>query len=752
MEYTSEILDVYKKMMTEGKLLSDVKLQECYETFRGKFGPDKLKSLDGEVLLNTLFNHSSKDSLVYWLEFKNDDEFSTNKFGGIAGGSAIKFGIYRRKEDGKWISGSSKDMKELSVQDAITIAREKRDLLIKGAEIVSSMLANYEDQTYQELQNDLYNAIENLSDAAWVHKYFHMLFPEKIDDFHSADYQRFYLIKLHEIPVSDKGKYAVTGQIMRAAKSLNIPIHKFTAVLGELFGSPHKYWRVGTRDGDKNSYWDKMRNGGYVSIGWPSIGDLRELDYSTDSKARVQLKELLNQHYPNDPRAIGKSASQILSFVRYIQPDEIVLAADGETVLGIGRVTGKYQYINGLQFPHTIEVQWLMTDSFQLPNVYEGKLTTVNAYKDHQNILDIEKRVSGITVPDETGLDPLTGILGQVEGVLKRKKQVILYGPPGTGKTYWAEKVCSEAAARKVFGKTFDSLDVNEQMVIRGNGRDAGLVRMCCFHPSYGYEDFIEGIRASVSNGQTLFSLQAGIFKKLCNDAGENPDRDYYLIIDEINRGDISRIFGELITIIEVGKRGKQILLSISGESFSVPQNLYIVGTMNTADRSIALLDVALRRRFGFVELMPDTEVLGEVTIEGLPLGLWLGEFNKNICMYVGRDARNLQIGHSYFMENGRAINDFDLLRKVIHEDIIPLLEEYCYGDYLTLSKILGNALVDTDNQMIRHELFKPSKKEELIAALQETCPEISTSSKAQVEDSESDSVIDNDETIGAAE
>jgi 5-methylcytosine-specific restriction protein B len=201
------------------------------------------------------------------------------------------------------------------------------------------------------------------------------------------------------------------------------------------------------------------------------------------------------------------------------------------------------------------------------------------------------------------------------------------------------------------------------------------------------------------------------------------------LIIDEINRGNISRIFGELITLIENEKRGKKMILPLSGESFSIPENVYLVGTMNTADRSIALLDVALRRRFGFIELMPDYSLLLNVTIEDLPVGLWLSELNKRIVEHAGRDARNLQIGHSFFMEKGEPIKDFDQLRRVIEEDVIPLIEEYCYGDYIAISKIIGSNFVDKEKQEINRELFNTGRESDLINALLEPTPEIATSS-----------------------
>ncbi|WP_241422489.1 5-methylcytosine-specific restriction endonuclease subunit McrB [Candidatus Contubernalis alkaliaceticus] len=122
---------------------------------------------------------------------------------------------------------------------------------------------------------------------------------------------------------------------------------------------------------------------------------------------------------------------------------------------------------------------------------------------------------------------------------------------------------------------------------------------------------------------------------------------------------------------------------------------------MNTADRSIALLDVALRRRFGFVELMPDYSLFQGVSFEGMPLGEWLKELNKRICENIGQDARNLQIGHSYFLEKEKAVTSADRFGMIVKEDVIPLIEEYCYGDYGTMSKILGSGIVDVKHQMI---------------------------------------------------
>ena len=270
-----------------------------------------------------------------------------------------------------------------------------------------------------------------------------------------------------------------------------------------------------------------------------------------------------------------------------------------------------------------------------------------------------------------------------------------------------------------------------QALVLGGDDQQGGLVRLCSFHPAYGYEDFLEGFRPEPVNGQMHFILRDGIFKKLCNDAETQPDHKFYLIIDEINRGDIPRIFGELLTVLEKDKSGKSILLPLTGRPFRVPSNIFIIGTMNTADRSIALLDTALRRRFGFIELMPDINILSDAMVGGIPLGPWLKALNERICEYVGRDARNLQIGHSYLLEKGRPVGDFATFAKILQEDILPLLEEYCYEDYSILEKILGPGMVDLKNQQIRQELFDQKNRDILIQALLAPVSDITTSQQA---------------------
>ena len=392
----------------------------------------------------------------------------------------------------------------------------------------------------------------------------------------------------------------------------------------------------------------------------------------------------------------------------------------------------------------------------------EGLQTTVHRLKRFPvNLVEAEKRslVGPVVAPPRPstsvsrgGVSPrLDGASGRIQSVLERKGQVILYGPPGTGKTYWAERTALDLASFSLAGKPFDELSEDQKAVVVGGPESLGMVRMCCFHPAYGYEDFIEGYRPELHEGRMTFALRDGIFKQVCRDAEIYPDRRFYLIIDEINRGDIPRIFGELLTVIEKDKRGKPVILPLSRSAFRVPPNVLLIGTMNTADRSIALLDTALRRRFGFVELMPDVTLFGEAQVAGIPLGPWLDALNRRICEHVGRDARNLQVGHSFLLEAGQPVKDASRFFRVVRDEIIPLLEEYCYEDYDALHNILGGGLVDLPNRSIRHDLFEEPTGPELVQALLAPCSDILTSfravTKVEVEEGGDETGEEEDET-----
>jgi 5-methylcytosine-specific restriction protein B len=214
-----------------------------------------------------------------------------------------------------------------------------------------------------------------------------------------------------------------------------------------------------------------------------------------------------------------------------------------------------------------------------------------------------------------------------------------------------------------------------------------------------------------------VFKPRDGIFKKLCQDAAKTPDRPHYLIIDEINRGDVPRIFGELMTVLELDKRDQKILLPLAAGVLSVPRNLYIIGTMNTADRSIALLDAALRRRFAFVELMPDPTLLRHLQAGPLGLAEWLAALNQRLRMHLAHDGRSRQVGHAYLL-TALPVSSVAAFARVLRDEIVPLLQEYCGDEFIILQETLGTGLVDAAGATIRHDLFEPNREDDLVAAV----------------------------------
>lgn len=241
------------------------------------------------------------------------------------------------------------------------------------------------------------------------------------------------------------------------------------------------------------------------------------------------------------------------------------------------------------------------------------------------------------------------------------------------------------------------------------------FVERTTFHQSYAYEDFVEGLRPVKSEedpGDISYDVVPGVFRGVCTRAADDPHNKYVLVIDEINRGNIAKILGELITLLEDDKRAGgdnplKVTLPYSGDEFEVPSNVYVIGTMNTADRSIALLDVALRRRFAFVELMPRPQLLRGIHVESaetvVPLEPLLRSLNKSIRQYLDRDH---QVGHSYLLEVARAddAERADVLEFVWNNRIVPLLEEYFYSQRDRMAEVLSPFRTDVESDREQDE------------------------------------------------
>ncbi|WP_191992186.1 McrB family protein [Peribacillus tepidiphilus] len=313
------------------------------------------------------------------------------------------------------------------------------------------------------------------------------------------------------------------------------------------------------------------------------------------------------------------------------------------------------------------------SSKYQLDN-FEG-LTIINKVEPtHVTITETDSQNS---LTRETNSLYESPTLNKIINLLERNPNLILYGPPGTGKTYYVNQL----------KKYFDFSEI------------------ITFHQSYSYEQFVEGITAKVDQnlGQLTYIIEKGIFRNISEYARNNSEKKVALFIDEINRGNVSKIFGELITLIEKSKRENEseetsVKLPYSKEYFTVPKNLYIIGTMNTSDRSVALIDIALRRRFSFFEITPNftffeqTNEKIENTIKAI----------KNINGYIKKviDKEHM-IGNSYFFSllNKNESELDDEIKYIWVYQILPLLQEYFYTNPKTITDVLGSLVLDSDQR-----------------------------------------------------
>ena len=318
---------------------------------------------------------------------------------------------------------------------------------------------------------------------------------------------------------------------------------------------------------------------------------------------------------------------------------------------------------------------------------------STEAYKDTFELID-RWRANGGAAPRPDPKAPSEDFDPQAEGSgVPFPLNTILFGPPGTGKTWEA---VSHAVAI-MDGKAPEELaqtEARERVKARfAELREEERVEFVTFHQNYAYEDFIEGIGPVLDRNDLRYEIRHGVFKRISSRAREHPGKRHVLIIDEINRGNIAKIFGELITLIEPSKRSggedeAVVTLPYSQEPFGVPGNLYLVGTMNTADRGIALLDTALRRRFDFIEKMPDVGLV-EKDIEGVNGQSMLEAMNKRITVYLDREH---QIGHTYLI----GVTTVGGLAEVFQRRILPLLQEYFYDDWAKIRSVLSeNPFID---------------------------------------------------------
>ncbi len=440
---------------------------------------------------------------------------------------------------------------------------------------------------------------------------------------------------------------------------------KGTTSVDEESNSIH-YWLYSPGGGAE--IWDDCYKNNFMAIGWDQIGDLRL--YESKEAMKQAMKEKV------DPtKSYLHAAHATWQFANEMKPGDIVFVKKGLHLL-IGRGVVESEYIfddTRAHYKNTRKMKWTHKGEWQHPGQAAMKaLTDITPYTSYVSNLNAifendlaEEEEQDFDYPiydaemfldevfmDETSYESLVNLV-------RNKKNVILQGAPGVGKTFAAKRLAYSMMGEK---------NPHRVMTVQ-------------FHQSYSYEDFIMGFRPS-ANG---FELKTGVFYDFCKKAEIDGDNEYFFIIDEINRGNLSKVFGELFMLIEGDKRGTELRLLYSDEKFSVPKNVYIIGMMNTADRSLAMMDYALRRRFAFFEMKPGFRVEGFIDYRK---SLDSEKFNRLIhCVeelneIISGDeslGEGFCIGHSFFCNLSQVTDQ--TLKGIVDYELTPLLKEYWFDE-----------------------------------------------------------------------
>ena len=439
--------------------------------------------------------------------------------------------------------------------------------------------------------------------------------------------------------------------------------------------------------GEGASRWDEFRTAGIMALNWDRVGDLASFP------DKESLLDALYTHYGDWGGRPRRAADSVWDYIHAMKPGDIVYVRRSfNEIVGRGVVRSDYRYDEDRSsFRAVRDVEWTHVGSWPLEQrigrLMLQRLTENTKYTPDQlnaligiedsrspssaderlgnNDLDeADEHYTSTDFLDEVFLSPED--LDQMLGLLRRKKNLILQGAPGTGKTFAAKRL-----AYALMGETDDS-----------------RVEVVQFHQSTAYEDVVVGLRPTAEGG---FAAAEGVFARFCRRAAADPGRDYVFIIDEINRANISKAFGELLMLIEAEHRGEALRLPVSGELLSVPKRLHIIGMMNTADRGLALIDYALRRRFAFFEMRPaldhpgflrHVEAVGSVRLEALV------DVVRRLNQRIAEDEAlgpGFQIGHSYLClpaadPENPAGADADVA-SVVRYELAPLVREYWFDN-----------------------------------------------------------------------
>tara|TARA_Y100001970_G_C14240949_1_gene864872 strand:+ start:886 stop:2832 length:1947 start_codon:yes stop_codon:yes gene_type:complete len=426
------------------------------------------------------------------------------------------------------------------------------------------------------------------------------------------------------------------------------------------------HWVIGC--GLNANQWENFKSNNLVAIGWDDLGDLSKFKSKQDIFDQLKDKYRSDENDP-DPR---NDALCCYDFVNTMKVNDIVFVKKGTSkLIAYGKIIGDYRFDDSLsEYKNTRSVEWINIVEKEIKPITGKTLTNFNKYPE-----TVETFLKLMSKNDDKNndMDELKDtffseeLFNNIVDTLKVKKNVILQGPPGTGKTFISKKI-----AKTLTGNTENIFSIQ-------------------FHQSYSYEEFVIGYKP---NSEGNFEIQSGALIRACEKAKEKPMENFVMFIDEVNRANISKVFGELLSLIENDKRGKdnaiEILYTNNIEKFYIPENLYFICAMNTADRSLKMVDYALRRRFSFFELGPEFDkpefkiFLKNKNVNSKTIDRIVDNISK-VNQQISDDNFELGdgycIGHSYFCPKGNSTDSFGdkWYEQVIEYEIKPLINEYYF-------------------------------------------------------------------------
>lgn len=541
-------------------------------------------------------------------------------------------------------------------KERVSVDEKLRNAIVKGAKIIAtSTLEDISD--FEILQDKLVQTMGQYFQSVVVYKYYSIIFPQHLSACYQIELQ-FHLLYCCGIAPHDK-QYVRGGQLAMIANYACMLSPIFNSIAMSYFGNIKKFCKIDITN-DQFDIFPIFKENFFVSVAFKELGDLN--NYTKDGQIDVELlcENLTNIYYTNSPELAEVKALEIANFWNS-NKDSVFVVMNRGCVLALGDSQSTYRFGNDVYFAHIKAVKWkvIFSESTYLPSAEEGASSSCCNLHEKSNKLFLYQKYYNIFHPDTVNV-----AFHRIHPFNQ-----VLYGASGTGKTYTTtEMAMSIVENRKTDNNTIrvgKELELYRQRYSKYV--DKSQITFITFHAGYSYGDFMQ--------------TETGVFKRLVERANRNHNKNFVLIIDEINRVNLANVFGEAISLIDPDKRSgemNEIFATLpSGENFSVPNNLYIIGTINSVDKSLPPIDPGIRRKFNFIEVLPNETHIKDEVLKAVFI-------NLNDALFKIFKNGDFLIGHSYFMH--KKATD---LANIVNLNILPLLYDYFQGDREKVKHIL---------------------------------------------------------------